>query len=325
MTSIRRLTYLIPLVATLVGGLACQQSAQPSATSDVSGTSQPLAQQNQTSNRSEGRRGHHARDAHHAGAPGFLLHAALHELDLTDAQRNTISAAAESLKAAKPEHQSPDAAPFRAIADGVRAGTIDTSKLAELAPPVMPEGSRATLVAALQTLHDTLTPEQRQTLVDHLQSKMTEHGPQVRGESAAHEPHEAGGPIWHMLQNVSLSDAQRETVRQQLAAQKPSADEISSMKAHFEQMRSAMQARTASFASDKFDANTFALPPDVQHPQNARGHMDRMVKELSAVLPVLDTHQRELLATEIEKGPMGWMDHRASGEHCDRKDASEGK
>src|SRR6188474_616107 len=60
-----------------------------------------------------------ARRPHHPpGGPEFLLVAALHELDLDDAQERTIAAALRDLETARGKQGPPDAAFFAALAKG---------------------------------------------------------------------------------------------------------------------------------------------------------------------------------------------------------------
>ena len=104
--------------------------------------------------------------------------AALHDLDLTAAQKTTIQAAMDKLAPpARGERGPRDGAAFTALSAGVRAGKIDTAAvLASLGAPDHGPGARgAEIATALQTLHDTLTKEQRRALVD---------GPSLRGSSS---------------------------------------------------------------------------------------------------------------------------------------------
>jgi hypothetical protein len=249
--------------------------------------------------------------------PDALLKMALKELTLTDAQKTTIQGAIDKL--APPKDFKPgDKAPFAALAAGVRAGKVDAAALTPKlsAAEHMEEREKAS-AAAIQTLHDTLTKEQRRALVDAALKKM-EHGPgdHPRGDKAPgdkapgdhargdHGPGARGGsPIEHLLAGLDVTDAQRKSIDAALSANKPAPVDREAMKKQFEAMQAEMKTRLETFTADTFDAKAFVKRPEHAEGMNPKEHMDRMVKDLSAVVAVLDQGQREKLATKLEKGP----------------------
>ena len=101
---------------------------------------------------------------HGPPSPDMMLQGALHHLDLTDAQRAAIEAAAHAVPPA------PAMDPAEAVA-GIRAGKLDEAALLAHAG-----GDRtAALATALATLHATLTPEQRRALVDAAGQHLSAH------------------------------------------------------------------------------------------------------------------------------------------------------
>ncbi|RYE93441.1 MAG: ATP-binding cassette domain-containing protein, partial [Myxococcales bacterium] len=219
---------------------ATEAAAQPiTRATDATGTAD-------ATDASKGERGPRGPGRHH-GPPGpdFLLQAALHELTLTDAQKTTIQGALDGLRPAeRAERPARDASPFKALAAGVRAGKVDASAVPDMAPDATRMAEHQTkLAAALTTLHDTLTAEQRRSLVDSVQKKGEElgkhHGPGAdRADATADAPadgkvdgkpegrgkhgrggHMGRGPGGHggpgvlgMLRDLDLTDAQKESI-----------------------------------------------------------------------------------------------------------------
>jgi Spy/CpxP family protein refolding chaperone len=263
---------------------------------------------------------------HGPPGPAFLLGAALHELDLTDAQKATIEGEMKALRDAHAEDRE-DARGARqeALAAAVRSGKVDEAALLAKLRKDAPAPDTARLAKALSTLHATLTAAQRQELVKALGDRMEKHdgpgdkpgrgrhggdgerGPKGdRGAMAGRGPkgeHGPGrmGPLGHLLHGIDLSDDQQAKVREGFEKMAPPAADREAMKAKHEAFRKSMQERLATFASDSFDASAFVAPPkDGMGPEKMAEHM---VKALAIVVPVLDAGQREALAKNIEEGP----------------------
>lgn len=259
--------------------------------------------------------------AFHPGPPGpdFLLTAALRELTLSDAQKSAIEAAMTAARPAPPADADaarprPERSPFAALAAGVRAGKIDRSMMQRPAQDRAPNERVSAMASAIQTLHDTLTQEQRRQLVDGFAKRMAEHKEPAgaekgeRGGQHARGPrggafHKGAGPIGHMLADLELTDAQRQTIEKQLEAKRPAAPDAETMKQRFEGMQKQMQARMEAFVSDSFDAKAFAAPPAMPEAEASGQKGDPMVEDLSVIVSVLDATQREKLAARLEKGP----------------------
>lgn len=177
------------LAASLGLAAGCNNSNDPgktpTPTPDVTQTSQPVAQPSASAAeapKARGPRGDKGTRKHRMkrGGPNALLHTALSELELTDEQKKTLEAA---ITKAEPDDQDqakdpPANGPLVALAAGVRAGKIDPAAVAAMTPPDPASNPRhAASIEALQTLHKTLTKEQRRALVDKLQKRAEEHGP----------------------------------------------------------------------------------------------------------------------------------------------------
>ncbi|MEO7328252.1 MAG: Spy/CpxP family protein refolding chaperone [Minicystis sp.] len=304
----------LSVVVALSGLAGCGQGSAGGATSPeaVQGSAQAVAERGA---RGFGRHGR-------PGGPDFLLVTALHELDLSPAQKTTIEGALEKTKPA-PREQAPDkSVVFTALAEGVRAGKIDAASVQAKAgaDDKGRDAHQAAAAEAVKTLHDTLTKDQRKALVAAVEKRMAEHGPGgehgSKGDRGPRGDHgskgdrgpggERGGPLGHMLRDLDLSEAQRTDIHKALEAQRPAAPDADAMKKQRETMRATMKARLESFVEDSFDAAAFAKPPagpEGQGPMGRAQHVEHMVKELSVVLPLLQPAQREKLAALLEKGP----------------------
>ncbi|AUX48681.1 hypothetical protein SOCE26_102220 [Sorangium cellulosum] len=334
-----RLGGILPLVGALVGAVGCTaETGQGDTSPSDEAAEAALAQGPSTDDRAAGprgdRKGFHGRPGG-AHGPERLLRAALHEIDLSDAQKATIEGALDGLRDGAKDRPK-DPAPFAALADGVRAGKIDRAaieaKLAEAGRGG--EEHRARVTGALSTLHATLTKEQRRALVDSIAAKMDaqgergpwggkgERGPRgdmgergPRGERAGMGgPGMKGGPLGHLLRGIDLRDDQRAQIEKALEGTRPSEADRQAWKADFAAKRAEMRARLEKFAEDRFDANAFLPAADGKH--GPRAHQGRMVDALAAIVPILDQAQRDALADRLEKGPAAGKPGRGErGEH----------
>ncbi|WP_437589639.1 Spy/CpxP family protein refolding chaperone [Sorangium sp. So ce1000] len=171
-----RLGGILPLVGALVGAGGCTAETGQGDTSPSNEAAEAAlaAGPSKAGGRREGFGGHRG--------PEHLLLAALHELDLSDAQKATIQGALEGLRDGAPGERPKAGAAFAALAEGVRAGKIDRAAIEAKLPDASraAEEHRARVAGALNTLHATLTKEQRRQLVDAIAAKMDER--EERGE-----------------------------------------------------------------------------------------------------------------------------------------------
>ncbi|AGP41973.1 hypothetical protein SCE1572_50255 [Sorangium cellulosum So0157-2] len=313
----------MPLVGALVGAAGCTAETGQSDTSPSEEAAEAaLAQGPSRGGRPGEAAGHRKGFGGHRGGPERLLRAALHELDLSDAQKATIEGALEGLREGAPARPR-DGAAFAALAEGVRAGKIDRAALAAKLPDAgrADEERRARVAGALSTLHATLTKEQRRQLVDAIAAKMDEHGAMgARGERGGRHhrgpdgergglggpgmkggPGTKGGPLGHLLRGLDLRDDQRAQIDRALEGMRPSDAGRSARPADHEAKRAEMRARLEAFAADRFDASALLSAADAK--VGPRAHLDRMVDALAAIVPVLDEAQRNALADRLEQGP----------------------
>jgi len=326
-----RLFGILPLVGALVGTAGCTAETGQRDTS-------PTAKAAEAASARGPKRGWPGRHWKGFGAhrglhgPEHLLRAALHELDLSDAQRSTIEGALKGLRdgAKRPPN---DGAVIAALAEGVRAGAIDRTAIeAKLSAAAgWTEERRARVAEALSTLHATLTKEQRRKLVGTIAARMEEmgekgrrgpwagrgaHGPMGKhGERAAMGGRGMkGGPLGHLLRGIDLRDEQRAQIDKALEGVRSSAAGQGAGKDDLAAKRAEMRARLETFAEDRFDANAFVSAAGAR--KGAAAHLDRMIDALAAIVPILDEAQRNALADRLEKGPPAGKHRRGRRGHA---------
>lgn len=299
----------------------------------------------------EGRGGHHG--------PAMLLHAALRELSLTDAQEAAIEGALDTLKdSLRDGRAEPPAAPPGAaeLAAAVRAGRVDeASLLTKMTPPEPDAAHRAAVAKALGTLHATLSAAERRQLVDALSDKLDEHGPGFGGKGfggkhfgGKHERGERGprgdaaergdavergpladklgrGPLHHLLRDLELRDDQRASIEKAMEGLRPSDADHEARKGEHEARRAQMKQHMELFVAERFDAAAFLESGAKAMREGGRGPMAHMVKALAVVVPVLDEAQRATLADTLAKGPLGMKGMRGHGKRGPLGDARGGQ
>lgn len=163
---------ILPLVGALAGLSGCNEpgtddGSTDSAAAELAGTPGRGPKGEKGAKGAMGERGMHGR------GPGMLLGAALHELDLTDAQKTTIQGELDALKAdggPKVDHE----AARKAVAEAVRSGKVDEAAL--LAQFAKPQIDTTRVAKAIGVLHDTLSAAQRKELVEKVSARMDKLG-----------------------------------------------------------------------------------------------------------------------------------------------------
>lgn len=313
MIAIRSLTLpLFVLVAAMAG---CNGEADTSTqTESVDDVSTTIATESSAEGKSQ-RAGRPFRGGHKG--PDFLVHAALRApIDLTAEQRKTIEGLLENQA---PRDRRLDSARASKLAAAIRSNSVDESLAAR--HDERRDAHIAASTKALATLHATLTPEQRATLVESIRdrskgdkgdAKLGARGAKFGKHAGRIEKSEKGdrfarargganaGPMF-LLEGLELTQEQKDTLRAKLGSErpaKPSAEHREAMKTKFESMRAERLAKLESFKSDSFDAKAFVTP----NANLPTAHVDRHAKQLAAIASVLTAEQRETLASRIEKG-----------------------
>ena len=191
---------------------------------------------------------------------------------------------------------------FAIMAKAVRAGKIDEKALQteiDGASTPLQEG-RTRMIAGLEKLHGTLTPEQRKELVELMIKKLDDSAAQAEDRDPARGP-SARSPIDTMLKGVTMTDEQRAKINKALTKTRmnePDEKDKPSKEAFLAKRKAALVA----FANDKFDGEA-VLPPE--NDKGADTQAPRMIKALAIVVPMLDESQRGELADRLEQGPRG--------------------
>ena len=236
--------------------------------------------------------------AHPHGGPGMhggleLVHSALEaSIGLSAQQRAAIEASLTTLHMSSRE-EAVHASHRAALAAQIRAGAIDETALSLPAPTTEERAAHeAAADAAITSLHDTLSADQRSALVA---AELAKH---AGGPPPGAPEHHEGGPM-HLFDGLGLTAAQESAIRAVFEARRP---DVATTRARFDAMRAEHEAKLRSFVARAFAAHTFLAPPaGDSHPP---GGPDRMVHELASVVSLLTPAQREALAQRIEtEGP----------------------
>lgn len=292
----------LPLAAGLVSAAGC---AQDDLTADEG--LDPSAETVQSAMTNEGDvspRGPGSFRPPPPGGPEVLLFTALRELDLTETQQASIESTLGRIRPGPPGPAPRDRAAFAALAEGVRAGSIDAEAvLAKVdRAPADYDRHRAALASALQTLHGTLSASQRRALVDALVRRF-EEGPPSGAARSGPRPGEMGPLRPLLLASLALTDDQCDTIQKALWENRPPPPDRDATTRGAATRREEMRTRLESFAQESFDATLLTAPPDGPAGRGPRHPLEAMIDDLQIVVPILEPDQRETLASILEKGP----------------------
>jgi Spy/CpxP family protein refolding chaperone len=281
--------------------------------------------------RAEHRKGrrHHAMTA--------LLLMSVNSLELEPKQRTELAAIEADLEKLGEQHEGLGEKLGNDVAEGVAAGKIDKAKtnadIKEITKAV--EASVPGIQDAVNRIHKTLAPEQRQAVVASmtaLADKMRErgaamgmhgggHGPGMGGargagaDSQAHASHgkhdrahgaSAGrgargpgggehGPMAMLTHDLALTPEQSEKIATKLEAEIKA--QKAAMQAQMTAMTKQIEAIGKAFATDTFDAKKAGVGK--QGPEMAKRMAESGVKFAEIVLAVLTPEQRAKFAERV--------------------------
>lgn len=255
--------------------------------------------------------GRPAKMGKHARGPLGMFMKGLGELDLSDDQQAALEDLRSSLRDGKPGERDHGAL-GKSLAPAIAAGNVTVAGFsAEL--DEIEAGAEARVLAvqkALNTLHATLTADQRVALVDAISEGRERHGGDPgdaegrrakRGKRGKGAERERAGKAGHMLgmltKKLDLTDAQIAAVE----ALEPSG-ERPDRSAKRDEMKAKMQALSAAFKSDTFDAAKLGVGDEMR--VMARAKAERMIEGLEKLVPILDEGQRAELAEMVERRAM---------------------
>lgn len=228
------------------------------------------------------------------GDPVKMVERMAGELGLTADQKARLMTRAQRLKAQVAPIKAQRKAAMKDLAAQVRAGRIDAAALdrhiAQFQKTM--DALRPELQAALTELHRTLTPAQREALVDKIKSRRHRRGMFGHG----HRGHR--GKHRRVVKMLGLSDAQQDQIEDLVHGY--FWNNRTALRQQRRDMRDRMKAAAEAFVGESFDPSTL--------PVLGQGKAPRMIKMLRDALPtankalaVLTPEQRAKLAAHIEK------------------------
>jgi hypothetical protein len=243
----------------------------------------------------------------HGGIAAGLFRAA-HDLELKDAQKDSLDTIEANLKADDEGIRTAMKA-FRAdLVVGVRFGKLDAAKLAadDAVVDKAIADHQAKEAEALDSLHALLDSTQRTTVIASVRTRQAEREGRLAGWIQGKDS-DGGDFNWgqkrvdRLTAELGLEAAQQKQIAAVLAkvSDPPNG---AGMKSRWEDVKSRMEALLTAFASDGFDAKKTDLT--ILPGKTAHDPMDHIVAFFSQVLPILHPDQRDKLATELDK-PFG--------------------
>jgi Spy/CpxP family protein refolding chaperone len=233
---------------------------------------------------------------HHAGFAGFLL-AAVETVGITPEQEVAIDKIKADFRSRVEPVRAANSQVVLALADGIAAGSIDTSRTDAAVAAVGAAAGQVhgATADALNALHAALTPEQRSALVDKVLAhwslwKESNAGDQARDNAGAE------GHIARLATEIGLTADQVDKVRAALAAQPPAGHgpfDPATGEAH-------AKAFAAAFVGAQFDAKTLTTA-DPANTNIATWGSTRMVRFYQALAPVLTAEQRTKVSASLRE------------------------
>jgi hypothetical protein len=291
--------FLLPLLSALVAlTLACDKKPSAGAPAGSASSEPAVASASATAASTTVASTRHRRDGELLRSHGILgmLLRSFRATPHSDAQEAAIETATEPLRAAgieKPEY----AALQSDVVAGIGAGKLDTEKIQTdlIAVDRAAQESRDRDVSAANALHAVLDEPLRQKVAASIRARS------VAMEAAHTETADAGATartkvrVNRMTSELDLSAVQQKQIAAILAANEPSAAEA---EAHRDTAKTGLDAFLDAFEHDQFDASKLDLFAIPKSPHEA---IDREVRSLTQLLPVLTPAQRQKLAESRQR------------------------
>jgi len=238
-------------------------------------------------------RAEHHRHHHHGGFARFIA-MSRDAIGESPDQHDAIVKIQHDMHTKMQPAKDAEKAVLLALADGVAAGQVDQAKVdaavAQFA--TASAGVHDAVADSLNALHKTLTPPQRQAVVDKVESHLTvwDHTNSAE-EPTAKEAHH--GHIAQLAHELQLTPDQVDKIRASFASsigQAPKFDRA--------EVDAQFQAFASAFTSENFDAHQLAKGGTVNAHMAAWG-VNRMVRLYEAAAPVLTPDQRTKAADAL--------------------------
>jgi Spy/CpxP family protein refolding chaperone len=291
MTSIAR-ARKVWLVATVLFGLsavvACGGSSANSPPAAAAVAPNPAED-----DIAEGLMEHH-RNHHHGGVTLFIA-MSLDTLGVSPEQQAAVEKIRKELHAQMEPARTAEQSVTVALADGLAAGTIDTTKVDTALAQVSAAAATAheASAAALNELHAVLTPEQRGALVDKVEAHWAVWQKANAEETASDRPE--GGHLSSLAKDLALTDAQVQQIRASLAEGMKAVPRLDP-----QEIAAHLHAFGEAFRGDTFDAKSLTTASGADAHIVARGTA-QMAHFIETVSPVLTPEQRSELAARLRE------------------------
>jgi Spy/CpxP family protein refolding chaperone len=287
----KRTSYLLPFLmsAALGCGGSTPATNGPGGSADVAEAQAAPAGTGMEEDESSSDLTAHHRHHHHGGMAMFIA-ISLDQINTTPDQKSAIEKIKADLYAKMEPAHAAEKSVLLAVADGIAAGQFDQAKLdTAIAEVGTQSGTIHDAVSdSLNQLHATLTPPQRQALVDKMQAHF-----EVWHSANAPEEDKEHGHLAHLAKELSMTQDQVDKSR---AAYEQSIGGVP----HFDRAEADahLKAFGEAFASDQFDAKSLPTKGELNSHMAVWG-INRMLKLYEAVTPNLTPDQRTKLADNI--------------------------
>ncbi len=230
---------------------------------------------------------------HHHGAVTLFIAMSLDTLAVSPEQRVAVEKLRTDLQAAMEPARIADQALLAALADGVAAGGIDAPRVdaavAQVAAAVALVHDAST--SALDALHDILTPLQRATLMDKVES----HWAVWQDANVGDPARPSVSRLAELATDLDLTPDQVEKIGAGLGATVKEGAPLDRR-----EVAAHLKGFGDAFRSDKFEAKALTTASDANAHAAGWGaaHMAHFVETVS---PLLTTGQRALLAQRLRE------------------------
>lgn len=256
------------------------------------------------------------------GAPAArLLNTALSLETLSNAQRGAIRTLIDDQKSStRPSAKRFDPKFQSQLADAIRSGNVDNTLFSK--HQEMMDEAREIHVAnqnrILETLHDTLSEAQRNTLAERIRTRMStkgyvegrHRGGRGNGRGRFHRgqnpnceyadserPQRRGRGIFRLAQDLNLTTEQQAAIDSILESHRANRPSTEDRNAKRDEMRTCHQAFLDAFVTEAFDAATHRCPRFSEEERESRRL--RRTESMIELTRILTDSQREQLAERV--------------------------
>jgi hypothetical protein len=236
---------------------------------------------------------HHAR-----GIPGMFFRAAYELPELTDDEKAAIDKIEDPIKGSESSARHELNNFHLDLASGLKANRFDSAKLQadEAAYAKALAGRQDEQATALNSLHQSLTADQRKAVAESLKAAQASHDKPPAPVSDAGASEWAAHRLERMKAQLVLDMDQQKEVAAVLAKNGPPSG--STLQAQHDAAKKQVDALIAAFEKDAFDAKKLDL--SLAPGRKPTAGLEAQVKYLTQLMPALTAGQRDRLAASIE-------------------------